>query len=151
MSEVFNDPSLWHASTIVDSPPRSSSSFCSFSEQRAKRQINEIHSCEHCGRAVKRCIFMSGCTYECELALASFDAHRYDYVYNSVAMECMNVRREMPHIAPPLYFDTITPEEYWKRAADDLYRDDAMMSDFLQQRLRENHVDVTRDISKRRR
>lgn len=142
MSEVFNDSSLWHPRT-TESPPRSASSYSGV--RREKRQQAQTFACQHCGRVVSRLVFLCGCTYECELAAASFDAHRYDYVYTKIMTECT----DMPQIAPPVA-DMLTADEYWESAVDDLYSADSDMADSLRQRLRSNRVDDS-EISKRRR
>lgn len=154
MSSLFEDlNNIW--SVNAEEAGRAAASPSSRQRGKNKRQPVEeekVFFCAHCGRSVSYLIYTHACTYECALALAAFDSHQYDYIYTSIMAECMETRGvSMPGIAPPLHFDTITSEEYWSRAKDDLYFGRDSMVEYLCRRLRENHVSCKQDVSKRRR
>lgn len=154
MSVLIDDPNMWVTATEEKDKPRTSTRMPT--KARNKRHNDEEMAkpvfCAHCGRAVTRLLYTHACTYECALTLAAFDAHQYDYIYTSIMAECMDTRGvSMPRIAPPMPFDTMKPEEYWKMAAEELYHDDVNMTEYLQRRLRENHATCPQEVSKRRR
>ncbi len=106
----------------------------------------------HCSRCVNKLIYTHACSFECALALAAFDAQQYDYIYTSVMAECMEVRGvSMPRIAPQVYDDISDADEYWRKATEELYGDDENMKDFLERRLKQNHVVCKEKVSKRQR
>lgn len=144
------DASMWTQTEAMDDvlhppPPRSTYASTSSSKRR-----DDVDACAHCGRLVSALIFNDACTYECALALAMSFSYRYDYVFVTIMSQQKRADVPMPLPAPKLYYDTITAERYWERAAEELYSKQPVMAEYLQERLQSNAVTNVIGEKKRR-
>lgn len=155
MSAIMHDPSMWVQSAAVEditNPPsaRPGRRRTGAGNKRRADDSAEPGVCGHCGRSVSLLIFNNACTYECALALALPYYCRYDCVYTKIMSQLQRVDVSMPKPAPRLPYDTITAEEYWRRAVDELYSEQPIMREFLRERLQENAARVIMGDKKQR-
>lgn len=161
MTDFMLDPSLWTQSDalqdVLASSPSSPSSSSSSSRRNVtsgpKRRSDDDNEllCAHCGRCVTQLFFTNACTYECALRLASTASYRYDFVYTAISSMLTRDDVYVPRLAPQLHDDTITPEEYWRRVLKTLYPHDAVMTEYLRERLEDNKSERRGDGDKKQR